>query len=375
MPSDSKDVLFFLKVPPPIHGSTLMNRQIMQSAIIHNNLSSACFPVSISKDVSDVGKFSLGKVRRVFRDYAKLPGVLRRAKPSLVYFAVSPYGSALLKDFFFYRIIRFYRIPVVFHHHGKGVKKQGERSTLFRMLYRSMFTHNFHICLAKELVSDIAGYAKTTPFIVPNGIADHGVRRSYELRDDKKVRILYLSNFTKSKGILVLLDAARLVAQHTDHFEISIIGKPYDLSQEEIETYIEKNKLTKYIVLRGPQYDDQKFRSIAEHDFLVFPTFYENETFGLVLIEAMQCGLPVISTHEGGIPSVVDDGETGFLIEKNNSQALAEKMLLLIKNPSKLTELGIKARKKYEENFTLDKFESGVLHVVNTLLTTLRKQV
>jgi len=373
MPSDSKDVLFFLKVPPPIHGSTVMNRQVMQSAIIHHNLSSVCFPVSISKDVSDVGKFSVGKVRRILSDYAKLPGVLRRTRPKLIYFAVSPYGSALIKDFFFYRIMRLFGARVVFHHHGKGVKKQGDRSALYRALYRSMFTNNFHICLAKELVPDIADYTKTTPFIVPNGIADHGMRRSYESTDPNKIRIVYLSNFTKSKGILVLLDAARMVAEQTEHFEISIIGKPYDLSQEEVEAYIEKNGVSKYVVLRGPQYDDQKFRSIAEHDFLVFPTFYENETFGLVLIEAMQCGLPVISTYEGGIPSVIDDGETGFLTEKNNSQALAGKMLQLIKNPSLTKAMGINARKKYEENFTLDKFESGVLGVVKTLLGTLPK--
>lgn len=373
MPSDTKDVLFFLKVPPPIHGSTVMNRQVMQSAIIHNNLSSVCFPVSISKDVSDVGKFSLGKVRKILGDYTKLPAVMKKTKPKLVYFAVSPYGNALIKDFLFYRIIRFYRTPVVFHHHGKGVKKQGDRSALYRMLYRSMFTNNYHICLAKELVPDIAGYTKTKPFIVPNGIADHGVRRQYELLDSNKIRIVYVSNFTKSKGILVLLDAARIISQQTENFEISIIGKPYDLSQQEVEAYIKDNGLAKYVVLRGAQYDDQKFKSIAEHDFLVFPTFYENETFGLVLTEAMQCGLPVISTREGGIPSVVDDGETGFLVEKNDSQALAGKMLQLINNPSQIRVMGVKARKKYEENFTLDKFESGVLSVVNTLLTTLLK--
>lgn len=373
MPSDSKDVLFFLKVPPPVHGSTVMNRQIMQSAIIHNNLSSVCFPVSISKDVSDVGKFSLGKVRKILGDYTRLPSVLRKTKPKLVYFAVSPYGNALIKDFFFYRIIRFYGAPVVFHHHGKGVKNQGERSKFYRMLYRSMFANNYHICLAKELVSDIAPYTRTKPFIVPNGIADHGVRHSYESIDNRKVRIVYLSNFTKSKGILVLLDAARIVSRQTENFEISIIGKPYDVSLQEVEACIAKNDLANYVALLGPLYDDQKFKSIAEHDFLVFPTFYENETFGLVLTEAMQCGLPVISTREGGIPSVVDDGETGFLVEKNNSQALAEKMLHFINNPSQIREMGVKARRKYEENFTLDKFESNVLGVVNTLLKTLTK--
>lgn len=241
------------------------------------------------------------------------------------------------------------------------------------MIYRSMFADNYHICLAKELVADIADYATTKPFIVPNGIADHGVRRRYDLLDNRKIRILYLSNFTKSKGILILLDAIRIIAQQNSNFELSIVGRPYDITQEEVEAYIKKNDIAKHVTLLGPQYDDQKFQTIGQHDFLVFPTFYENETFGLVLTEAMQCGLPVISTNEGGIPSVIDDGETGFLIEKNNSVALAEKMLWLITNPSQIQQMGAKARVKYEKNFTLDRFESGVLEVVTGLLTKVKK--
>lgn len=60
-------------------------------------------------------------------------------------------------------------------------------------------------------------------------------------------------------------------------------------------------------------------------DSLVFPTFYQGETFGLFLLEAMEYGMSCISTFEGGIPSVLDDNKTGFLVQARDVQTLAEK--------------------------------------------------
>ena len=62
----------------------------------------------------------------------------------------------------------------------------------------------------------------------------------------------------------------------------------------------------------------------------LFSTFYHNECFPLVLLEAMEHGLPCISTTEGGIPGIVDDGKTGFLVPKHDVAVLADKILLLL---------------------------------------------
>ena len=62
---------------------------------------------------------------------------------------------------------------------------------------------------------------------------------------------------------------------------------------------------------------------------LVFPTFYYNETMGLVLLEAMQAGLPVIATRRGSIPEIIQDGVNGFLVEEQNAADLADKILRL----------------------------------------------
>ena len=67
-------------------------------------------------------------------------------------------------------------------------------------------------------------------------------------------------------------------------------------------------------------------------DIFVFPTYYYNECFPLVLLEAMQMHLPCISTTEGGISSIIRHGENGYLVERNNPTALANSIEKLLKN-------------------------------------------
>jgi hypothetical protein len=96
-----KRVLFLLKVPPPVHGSTLMNQKVMQSHKIQQSFDCYYLPLSISSDVDDIGKFSFRKILKVFGSYFSLLSLLRKSKADLVYFALSPYGTAFIKDFFF----------------------------------------------------------------------------------------------------------------------------------------------------------------------------------------------------------------------------------------------------------------------------------
>ena len=95
-----------------------------------------------------------------------------------------------------------------------------------------------------------------------------------------------------------------------------------------------------------------------KHD--VFVTASEMETQGLVLIEAMASGLPVIGVNVLAIPDVVHEGKTGFLVKKRDCKEMAKKMILLLENPKLVETLGKNARKeaeKHEINISLKKLE------------------
>ena len=107
----------------------------------------------------------------------------------------------------------------------------------------------------------------------------------------------------------------------------------------------------------GRRYGSEKDVFWKDADIFVFPTYYHNECFPLVILEAMEQGLPVISTNEGGIPDIIDNGNSGYTVEKNNPMALASAIELLIKDPELCISMGKAGRKLFEEKFTEEVFE------------------
>ena len=103
-------------------------------------------------------------------------------------------------------------------------------------------------------------------------------------------------------------------------------------------------------------------------DIFVFPTFYNNECFPLVLLEAMEQGIACISCNEGGISAIIDDGETGYIIDKHQSGMLADKLEYLIKHPEVCKDMGIKGRKKFYNEFTLNVFETQIKNILTDII-------
>jgi glycosyltransferase involved in cell wall biosynthesis len=357
-----------LKIPPPVHGSTLMNQQVLQSKAIREPFDARYFPLTLSREVSEIGKFSWQKFRKTVSDFFSLYRTMKSFRPSIVYFTISPSGAALFKDFIFYRIVRFFKTPVIFHHHGKGVKLNGDRNKIYNRIYRNMFRSNDHICLSKEGMADVEPYISRPAYIVPNGIADNAGTGEKPLRTGNPCRILFLSNFMISKGILDTIDACKILNDKNFSFELWLVGKSYDVSEAELSDRINQSGLTNKVKVIGPKYNEDKYEIIRECDFFVFPTKYEKESFPLVILEAFQFGLPVISSFEGAIPSMICPDNDGYLVKKNDIGMLAEKMSLLIENPSRIRTMGLKARRKFESLYTLTQFEQ---HVKESILNSL----
>jgi glycosyltransferase involved in cell wall biosynthesis len=88
----------------------------------------------------------------------------------------------------------------------------------------------------------------------------------------------------------------------------------------------------------------------------------------MVLLEAMQSKLPIVSTNEGGIPNLVDDGKTGFLIKKHDINALAEKIELLITDKKLRLSMGLAGHDKYKKEYTLEKYNARLIEIFNKIL-------
>lgn len=115
----------------------------------------------------------------------------------------------------------------------------------------------------------------------------------------------------------------------------------------------------------GKKYGADKALFFENTDIFVFPTYYPNECFPLVLLEAMEYAIPCISTNEGGISDIIEDNRSGCLVPRNDADMLAEKIAFLIDHPEERYAMGRAGREKFKQGFTLSSFEHRIVDVFN----------
>lgn len=361
-------ILFIMQLPPPLHGASQSNSNIANSSFINSNFDVRIVNLKFANSLSELRRFTLKKVLKAFKYCFVIISVARKFKPDLVYFTLSPNGFAFYRDALYVFIIKILRIKIVFHLHGKGIKKYCESNYFKRVLFKKVFQNADVICLTNKLTKDIENVSSAQPFIVPNGIPIQKESLNTIIRNNCIPMILYLSNYKESKGILILIDALTILKAQGLNFNARLVGGPSDLSILDLTNYIKDKNMEENIEVVGPLYDDKKYSEFKEADIFVFPTFYSNETFGIVNLEAMQFGLPIITTDEGGISEVVINGQTGFVIEPKNSHELINKLALLINDKKMREEMGIRGKDMFFQHYTLQHFEKNLKEVFETIL-------
>ncbi|TMP47583.1 glycosyltransferase family 4 protein [Pseudoalteromonas sp. S1688] len=184
----------------------------------------------------------------------------------------------------------------------------------------------------------------------------NGVRIPVEVnkttnKTDSKLKILFLSRLERAKDPLTLLKAINLLVNEykIDNIELIIAGDGE--LRSELEQYAKRNNIFKYITFAG--WVTEKDRFYLEADIFCVPSIFE--AFGLVFAEAGSFELPTVATYVEGIPEVVIDNETGYLVAPGDFEALALKLKYLIKQPEARYHLGKKARQHISKNFTVSK--------------------
>ncbi|MGH7234237.1 MAG: glycosyltransferase, partial [Candidatus Saccharimonadales bacterium] len=86
---------------------------------------------------------------------------------------------------------------------------------------------------------------------------------------------------------------------------------------------------------------------------LIHPSYHEG--FGLSLVEAEMCGLPIVACNVGSIPEIIEDGVNGILVQPKNSKDLAEAIDILVKDPGLRAKMGQAGRQIYLKKFQFDK--------------------
>lgn len=361
-----KNLLLILHLPPPVHGSSVMGKFVHDSKIVNETFNSIYINLGTSEEFDNIGKFQLNKVFRYASIIFKVLWELLFFRPDACYFAITVKGVAFYKDALIVLLVKAFRVKLIYHFHNKGVAENQNRF-LINLIYNFIFKNSSVILLSKNLYSDIKKYvSQSSIYICPNGIPKIPKSFRRTKQDLRKVNILFFSNLNKLKGVYDLLDACKILKEKQIDFECTFAGGFGDIDKQEFESKLADHSLNDIVHYAGKMFGDDKHTVFNNADIFAFPTRFE--TFGIVNLEAMQHGLPVVSTLEGGIPDVVINGETGYLVPKGDPKAFANQLEILIKNSKTRLKMGERGAKRFNQLYTIDKFEYKMYHILKDFL-------
>ena len=185
-----------------------------------------------------------------------------------------------------------------------------------------------------------------------------------------KFKILFVGRHIERKGICYLIEAAKYLPR--DQFEIRIVGVG-DLT-EELKKLASESATpdSAEIIFTGKLSPEALANEYKSANVFTLPAIVDSkgdtEGLGVVLIEAMELGLPIVASNVGGIPDVVIDGETGILVPEKDPEALASAYKRLASNSELISQLLAGAQKRINECFTWDGIIERQIAVYNKVL-------
>jgi glycosyltransferase involved in cell wall biosynthesis len=360
-------VLFLLHLPPPVYGASVVGEHVKNSEALDEAFDCDFVNIATTRAMADIGRRRIARVGIYVTLLLETVIRLLTRRYDLCYVTITTRGIAFYKDAILVGLLKLFRRKIVYHLHNKGVSSR-QHKWLDNLLYKLVFANTSVILLSPCLYSDIQKYVKPHQvFYCPNGLPLFDAECSVPDSSTKTVRILFLSNLMESKGVSVLLDVCRILRDKGCRFTCEIAGCPGDITAELLDTMISSRDLSGLVSYVGAIYGGEKACCFRHADIFAFPS--ECECFPLVLLEAMQFALPVVSTFEGGIPDIVQDGKTGFLCPQKDAVALSHKLELLIEDSAIRERMGAEGYHRYKKYFTLDEFQKRLTHILTTVIS------
>lgn len=178
---------------------------------------------------------------------------------------------------------------------------------------------------------------------------------------ERPIKFLFIGRMLKEKGIHDFIAAAKIVKQGYPNVQFTVLGaidssNPGTLQQSELDRLISLN------VINYPGQVDNVQKWIAASHIFVLPSYREGVPRSTQ--EAMAIGRAVITTDVPGCRETVIDGVNGFLIEKWNPEALAEKMIYFIEHPEEIKKMGNESYKIAQDKFDADKVNKRLINML-----------
>lgn len=169
------------------------------------------------------------------------------------------------------------------------------------------------------------------------------LREEYGIKQDEKV-VIHVSNFRSVKRVPDVVRAFHHLAKKISA-KLLLVGDGPEMRN--VTKLVDDLQIRNKVLFLGKQENLEELYSISDLMLLLS----EKESFGLVALEAMACGVPCIGTNIGGIPEVIVEGETGFICELGNIKEIGEKAITLLSNEKLQAQFSFQSMQRVKENF------------------------
>lgn len=254
------------------------------------------------------------------------------------------------------------RKPLTITFHGSDALKEPSRNKTYYKLQKFVISRcDYIIAVSNEirnvLISNL-GAEPTKISVVSCGVDTSiftplekiDIRRKLKIARTEKV-ILFIGRLSYKKGINIIFECA----QRMPDVNFILVGKGT------LRTNIKNCRFV------GSRPNDEIPVWVNAADVFVLPS--KSEGTPVVLLEALSCGIPVVASKVGGIPNLVKNGETGYLVEPEDVSMFEKRLRELLENPEKRRQMGQQGRKDMIENYDSQKIAERISQVYKKVLS------
>ena len=258
-------------------------------------------------------------------------------------------------------------------------KQEAKNLTEIKDLY-SLYRHMFYRITLQDEINSIKSACKVTTQgiglvndlleygINPNKITPIGIGVDTNILtpkyDRQELRILYTGRLVFVKGLITLIKSAQYICHEYPNVLFTILGDGH--LRPRLQKMVRQLNLENNFSFLGFIPRSQLIKHYQNDTIYTAPSYYD--ALPTAILEAMACGMPIVSTNIPAIREAIVDGESGFLVPPREPKFLADSILKLLADKALRRKMGQAARKRVEKQFTWDIVAEKALSVYNEIL-------